>query len=280
VPEAIGAILNSGPIILPYLSVQAKSQTDEALAEFDALTREPSDEQIHPDEEARSVAPVSTWGAPAEPVTDDTVIDAEIVEDDLATDDIAEDAVSAEASALSDSSLISVVPVFIEPSPTPASTRSAGHWSVRPDMDEDIESLENTITRTVGAGTSATTNALVLPSIPQSSDLITPFTATGEIMVTGSIDLPRSLGSTGVHPSRVDTSDFEVDPMDREVLSTDSAPVRAIRAVSTHTSSNGLITSRKPQNNRMLTVLVISASGMAVGVAGLLFAGYALQLFP
>jgi hypothetical protein len=56
--------------------------------------------------------------------------------------------------------------------------------------------------------------------------------------------------------------------------------VRAIRAVSTHTSSNGMVTSKKPQGNRMLTGMVVLASTMAVGVAGLLIAGFALQLFP
>ncbi|MCU1404994.1 MAG: hypothetical protein JWQ43_1297 [Glaciihabitans sp.] len=240
VPEAIGAILNSGPIILPYLS-------------------------------AGPSAPVAASGASV-PVTSDTnptVVSASGMIDGPPQP----------ASAGQDGPTGDAIPVFIEPMSAPVSTRSAGHWSVRADMDDDIESLENTITRSVGVSGSITTSALVLPSIPQSSDITSPFTASGEIMSTGSIDLPRSLSSTGVHPSRVDTSDFDHDPMDREIPSTDSAPVRAIRAVSTHTGSNGMIVTKK-QSNRTLTVLVISASTMAVGVVGLLVAGVVLNVFP
>ncbi|WP_213815111.1 hypothetical protein [Glaciihabitans sp. dw_435] len=176
-----------------------------------------------------------------------------------------------------------VQPVFIEPQAAPASAREPGHWSVDIDKDDEaeaLEALESTFTRTVGSSSgTVTTSALVLPSIPQSSDMTMPYLATGEIMITGSIDLPRSLGSTGVHPDRLDNSDFELDPLDREAPSTNSAPVRAIRAVSTHTSSQGIISNRKPQGNRMLTVMVISASSMAVGVVGLLIAGFALKIF-
>jgi hypothetical protein len=106
-----------------------------------------------------------------------------------------------------------------------------------------------------------------------------PFTATGEILVTGSIDLPRSLGSTGAHPHRVDNSDFEDDPLDSQVVSTDSAPVRAIRAISTHTSTRGVIESKRPQGNRMPTIMIIAASVLALGVVGLLVAAAVLHLF-
>ena len=169
-------------------------------------------------------------------------------------------------------------PVFLEPERAP-STRPVGHWSVQAELDDD-ELLENTVSRTVGAGSAAvTTSALVLPSVPQASDLMHPFTATGEILVTGSIDLPRSLGSTGAHPHRVDNSDFEDDPLDSQVVSTDSAPVRAIRAISTHTSTRGVIESKRPQGNRMPTIMIIAASVLALGVVGLLVAAAVLHLF-
>jgi len=281
VPEAISAILNSGPIILPYLSSATATiatvvdRETAAEAEFDALTREPTAATSEEDQSVFTSAPVSTWGMTLEPAEA-----TRSVEDDDSDDDLGVQ-ISAPplAAASAEEPAGDAVPLFIEPTHGPASARAAGHWSVRADMDEDIESLENTITRSVGTGGALTTSALVLPSVPQSSDITSPFTASGEIMSTGSVDLPRSLASTGVHPSRVDTSDFDLDPLDHEVPSTDSAPVRAIRAVSTHTGSNGMVTSKK-QSNRTLTVLVISASTMAVGVAGLLIAGYALQIFP
>ena len=304
VPEAIGAILNSGTIILPYLSSGPTRRVEDALAEFDAITQ-PSDDVEEPAE--FPVAPVSTWDMPLDPPhhedPNESAIDSDsesstdsaaapalieplptpaVVPPVVPVDEDDDDAVdeSDKVASTEGSSADASVPAIVEPDASPASARSAGHWSVRADMDDDIESLENTITRTVGTTGAVTTSALVLPSVPQSSDITAPFTANGETMMTGSIDLPRSLGSTGVHPGRVDTSDFDLDPHDHEVPSTDSAPVRAIRAVSTHTSSNGMVTSKKPQGNRMLTGMVVLASTMAVGVAGLLIAGFALHLFP
>jgi len=161
-------------------------------------------------------------------------------------------------------------PLFLEPERAPA-TRPTGHWSVQAEQDDDGVPYDNALSRTVGTGTSAiTTSALVLPSVPQANDLTRPLTATGEILVTGSIDLPRSLGSTGAHPHRVDNSDFEDDPLDSQVSSADSAPVRAIRAVSTHTSTRGVIESKKPQSNRLLTIGITAASVLVIGVVGLL----------
>jgi hypothetical protein len=168
-----------------------------------------------------------------------------------------------------------VDPVFIEPQSAPT-TRPTGHWSVQAAMDDDEHPFENTRSRTVGSNTSAiTTSALVLPSVPQPSGVINTRTSTGEILVTGSIDLPRSLGSTGAHPHRVDNSDFEDDPLDSQVSSPDSAPVRAIRAVSTHTSTRGVIESKGPQNNRLLTIVIATASVLCVGVVGFLVFAFA-----
>jgi hypothetical protein len=158
--------------------------------------------------------------------------------------------------------------------PSRETSRPTGHWSIQAAMPDDDNPLENTVSRTVGTGTSAiTTSALVLPSVPQASDLDRPFASTGEILVTGSIDLPRSLSSIGAHPHRIDNSDFDDDPLDSQVAAPDSAPVRAIRAVSTHTSTRGVIENRKPQDNRWLTRVIIGVSVLLViGVGGLIYA--------
>jgi hypothetical protein len=95
-------------------------------------------------------------------------------------------------------------------------------------------------------------------------------TSTGEILVTGSINLPLSLGSTGAHPHRVDNSDYEDDPFDSQVAAPDSAPVRAIQAISSNTSTRGVIETKKPQGNRMLTVVIIVAGVLCVALVGVL----------
>jgi hypothetical protein len=137
-------------------------------------------------------------------------------------------------------------------------------------MEDSELPYENTLSRTVGSNTSAiTTSALVLPSVPQPDSLLASLNSTGEILVTGSINLPRSLGSTGAHPDRVDNSDYEDDPFDSQVVAPDSAPVRAVRAVSTNTGTRGVIETKRPQGNRMLTVVIAVAGVLCVGLVGL-----------
>lgn len=162
------------------------------------------------------------------------------------------------------------------PTDTGRSPRAAGHWRVQAEAEDDELPYENTISRTVGANPSAiTTSALVLPSVPQPDSLLNAITSTGEILVTGTIDLPRSLGSTGAHPNRIDNSDFEDDPLDSQVSAPDSAPIRAIRAVSTNTSTRGVIETKKPTGTRLLTVVIVVASVLCVSLVGLLVYAFA-----
>jgi hypothetical protein len=50
-------------------------------------------------------------------------------------------------------------------------------------------------------------------------------------------------------------------------------PVRAIKAVSTHTATGTIITPTKQPGTRGFTILIVAASAMAVVVVGLLVAG-------
>lgn len=154
----------------------------------------------------------------------------------------------------------------------PATERPRNHWSRQSEIDESSPELGSVSTRSVGA-VPTTSNALVLPEIPNHDVLTSTIGGTGEVMVTGSISLPSSLSSTGALPAQLDESDLDgmLEPGDRQVASTDSQPVRAIRAVSTHTSSRDLIGTVNPKRgNRALTALIISAAGMAVVVVALL----------
>jgi len=172
----------------------------------------------------------------------------------------------------------SLTPNFVEPPATSSYEPPAGHWSRQADLDDETQPFENTLSREVGGGNVATTtSALILPMIPQHTDFSNPL-GTGEILVTGTIDLPQSFGTMGGDSRRYDDPDVDhlYDAYD-EVVSTESAPVRATRAVSTHTSTHGVIHQNKPGTNRMLTVLIVTASVLAVGVIGLLIAGVFLK---
>jgi hypothetical protein len=167
-----------------------------------------------------------------------------------------------------------VIAEIIEPEPVVAepstSTPPTGHWSTQAQLDDETQFGDAQLARNIGSTSGAiTTSALVLPSIPTHE--FGPLSS-GELMVTGSISLPASMSATGAHPAQLDESDLDhlLDPGDHQVASTDSQPVRAIKAVSTHTSSRGVIQTVKPKGNRGLTALIIAASGMAV-VVGALF---------
>lgn len=156
-------------------------------------------------------------------------------------------------------------------------TPPLGHWSTQLDEGDPEEHLENTLSRTVG-GTSLTTSALVLPSIPD-GDIRGPLTGTGEIMLTGSIDLPQSFAATGAS-GRLEAEGMDklFESHDAEMVSTDSAPVSAIKAISTQSGSN-IGHAPKPKGTRALTALLISAASMGVVVVGLLVVALVTGVF-
>lgn len=158
-----------------------------------------------------------------------------------------------------------------------------GHWSLDIDVEDDADdqSFDQVLSRGVGAGgVPTTTNALILPMIPQQGvDGGAPI-VTGEMLVTGSIDLP-SLGDTGAHPNLLDSPDVDrlLDQVDDAHPATSAQPVRASRAVSTHTSTRDTLTPPKQGGLNVPTVLAITAAVLALGVIGLFIGGYIFKIF-
>lgn len=152
----------------------------------------------------------------------------------------------------------------------PGSAPTGSHWSVG--IHDEDDPFENTFSREVGSAVSMTnTNALVLPEMPLGS-LSGPVSGTGEIIITGMIDLPRAVSSTGTVPTVHESPDIDdlFDPGDLAAGPPDSAPVSALRAVSSHTGTGGIMTTgRRPAGNTITTVLVASTVVMAVVAIGL-----------
>ncbi len=146
-----------------------------------------------------------------------------------------------------------------------------GHWTTQAELDDAAPSVDGLLSRDVGVTTGAiTTHALVLPSIPEAGDqLLAALTPTGEIILTGSVDLPRTFGSTGAHPARFDHPDMDalIDDSDREDADAMSAPVRAIRAVSSTGSSRGVIEAPARPRSRLPLIIGITVGGLIL-VAG------------
>ncbi|WP_146072807.1 hypothetical protein [Cryobacterium sp. Y62] len=181
-----------------------------------------------------------------------------------------------------------IEPELIEPKRNESTgwTPPVGHWSVDSGEQTPVhapeQSLDELINRGIGAGgIPTTTNALILPSLPHQGPNVSPISNTGEIMITGSFDLPRSLGSTGAHPNLFDSSEMDhmTDQLDADQLGGDSAPVSASRAVSTHASTRGMLTPPKKQRASLPMVLVITTAILAVSVLTLFITGYLSGIF-
>ncbi|MFT7709832.1 hypothetical protein ACMT9Y_02610 [Clavibacter tessellarius] len=148
-------------------------------------------------------------------------------------------------------------------------TPPTGHWSVQDQVDEDQPH---------------TGNHFILPTVPHVNDMQQALNSTGEIIITGSIDLPRSLGSMGTHPDRFDTADMDRileqgDDQDHAPGGSDSEPVRASRAVSTHTSTRAVV--QPPPRKRFTAPVVaaVTAGGVAVIGAGLVIVAFMTNVF-
>lgn len=181
-----------------------------------------------------------------------------------------------------DQRVAQTTPTFTEPESSSPWVAPVGHWSRQADLDDETQPWENTITRDVGGGNVATTtSALVLPEIPRPTNFSSALDSTGEVLLTGSIDLPQSLSAGSGDPRRYDDANVDLlyDTQDAEFTGTDSSPVRAISAVSTHTSSRGVIHANKPHGNRLIVVAFVSTAVIALGVVGLLIASLVLNVF-
>jgi hypothetical protein len=144
------------------------------------------------------------------------------------------------------------------------------HWS--DGIHDTDDPFENTFSREVGLAASSThTNALVLPEMPSVS-IGGPVSGTGEIIITGMIDLSSTIAATGVRPAVHESPGLDdfFDDFDREVAPQDSAPVSALDAVGSYATPLGLLTpSPQPARKTLTTVLIASTVGMAAIAIGL-----------
>jgi hypothetical protein len=162
-----------------------------------------------------------------------------------------------------------------EPKPiTTAFEAPSGHWSTLAHDSNDAEVHdEETGTRRVAETRSS---AIILPNSAL-ADPTGALNATGEVILTGSIDLPSSLSSTGSHRP-IDGA--EVDRLleqHDEQPDTDASPVRASKAVSSHTSTRQVVlAAAKPKDSRTPVILAVSASVVAVAAAAVIVVAFAV----
>ena len=145
--------------------------------------------------------------------------------------------------------------------------------------------FDDLITRAVaqeGAASTTNTSALILPTMPETEGLTGPLGETGELFVTGSFELPKSLSETGGHSALHDSVD--ADPLDdlgfSEATPTGMmAPVSASRAVSARSEQGSLVTEATKDKSKMPVVLIATGGVLVLGAAGLIVWAAASGLF-
>lgn len=118
-----------------------------------------------------------------------------------------------------------------------------------------------------------TSSVLILPNLPEPQRHVN-VPGTGEIIVTGSVDLP-STGAESETRNGVDRTDID-SGLDKHgnAPATAGTPVSATKAVSTHTATRDVITPpTKSTNSRLLMMLAITAGVLCVAVIGVVIVG-------
>ncbi len=262
IPEVVAddAVDDSEPVttVHPLIDVVPMSKPV-TLPEHDAAFADEGD-----DDTAEHAEIVTSPVDSADTVVEEMVIDVPIAETVDPTAEAAAHVAAEEKAAAAAAAATPLAPMFQSPS-----ERARVSSEELPSSFDDLLSLRNT----AAANSISTTSALVLPTVPGSGDVGTALDETGEVIITGSIDLPASFGSTGAPASGLESNDLDTLLERGEVeLGSDVAPVAASRAISTNTSSTSLIAPPKRARANAPVVLAITAGVLAVGVVGLLLA--------
>lgn len=132
-------------------------------------------------------------------------------------------------------------------------------------------SFDHLLTRG-GNGSASAPNALILSQTPDTGSLSVPILGTGELIITGSYQLPDTFGSTGAAPGVSDGKDADAALMDGELPPASSpTPIAASAAISTIKSADDIIRPPAPEKgSRLMMTLAICAGALGLAIATVL----------
>ncbi|BDV30736.1 hypothetical protein [Microbacterium terricola] len=132
-------------------------------------------------------------------------------------------------------------------------------------------------------GSMAATNALILSQTPAGAgaSIVAPVTATGEILITGTLNLPEGLGSTGHAHGTADGKEVDAVLVDGELPAHSSpTPIAASAAISTVKSAGEIIQPPAPEKgSKLMLTLAITAGVLAVALVGVLIVAIVTGVF-
>lgn len=130
------------------------------------------------------------------------------------------------------------------------------------------------------ATTSSTPHALIVSQTP-SPQIMAPVNATGEVIITGMLNLPDGLGSTGHAPGTADGKDVDAVLVDGELPAHSSpTPIAASAAISTVKLPGEIIQPPAPEKgSRLMLALAITAGVLALALVGVLILAFVTGVF-
>ena len=134
-------------------------------------------------------------------------------------------------------------------------------------------SFDQLLTRgSAATGSLAASNALILSQTPDTGSFTSPIAGTGEVLVTGTYNLPESFGSTGTSRGSSDGKEIDAILVDGELPATSSpTPIAASSAISTIKSAEDIIKPPAPEKgSRLMIALGITAGALALALMGVL----------
>lgn len=153
----------------------------------------------------------------------------------------------------------------------------AGDGPIEP---EPVSSFDDLITRS-SSGSVATPNALILTQIPDGGAIVAPVNATGEVLITGTFNLPEGLGSTGHAVGTADGKETDAVLVDGELPAHSSpTPIAASAAISTAKQPGEIIKPPTPEKGgKLMLTLAITAGVLALALVGVLILAVTTGVF-
>ena len=263
---------------LPDFSTASPSTSDDTAGDDDDIDDEIVVEPVRAAAASDSVGvvPIDVVEEPADADAQDDVAAvfgfSSEPRDTTADDDVLADVDDADDDDVVEDARPTVNPAFGEGVLTDAPDV---HAPFRPSFDELL-----TVGDSTGSQHSAP-NALIFTPSPGEGSLSGPVASTGEILVTGSYELPKGLGSQGHAHGTTDGKDVDAVLIDGELPPASSpTPIAASAAVSTIKPAGEVIRPPAPEKgNRLLLILAIVAGGLALAVGTAVIVAFSTNVF-
>lgn len=141
-----------------------------------------------------------------------------------------------------------------------------------PEQADLPPSFDQLLARSTGAV--SVSNALILSQAPEVAPISGAMSATGEVLITGTLNLPEGLGSTGHALGTADGKEVDATLIDGELPAHSSpTPIAASAAISTVKSTGDVIKPPAPEKgSKLVLALAIMAGALGLVLVGLLIA--------